>query len=342
MTGDLLRAMPKVELHVHLEGAVRPETFLRLARRDPAAGISSAADVAALFAFRDLDHFLSLFSGCAAVLRRPEDFQLVTTELGLRSAAEGVRYLEVTFSPHTHLRRNGIGFDEQIDAVAAGAAAVRARTGTEMRFILDHVRDYPLDEAFQTAQWCVEGRGRGVVGLGLGGGERGRPASLFAPAIRWAREQGVPFVPHAGEAAGPEGVWDALAFDPPRIGHGIRAIEDPRLLGELCERGTVLEICPTSNVRLGTATSYAGHPLRALLDAGVRVVIGTDDPAMFGIGLLDEYRTVVRRMKLTPADLAAANLAGVAAALLPEPDRDRLAAAFRAEYARLGLAARAG
>jgi adenosine deaminase len=337
MTGDPLRAMPKVELHVHLEGTVRPETFLRLARRDRMAGISAAGDVAALFDFRDFDHFLALFSGCAAVLRRPEDFELVTTELGLRSAAEGVRYLEVTFSPHTHLRGNGIGFDEQMDAVAAGASAVRARTGTEMRFILDHVRDYPLDEAFRTAQWCVEGRDRGVVGLGLGGGERGRPASLFAPAIRWARERGVPFVPHAGEAAGPDSVWDALAFDPPRIGHGFRAIEDPLLVEELRERGTVLEICPTSNVRLGTVAGYREHPLRALLDAGVRVVLGTDDPAMFGTGLVDEYRSAVREMGLTPADLAAANLAGIGAALLPEPDRARMAAAFRAEYARLGL-----
>ncbi|MEU2613217.1 adenosine deaminase [Micromonospora sp. NPDC007271] len=336
---DLIRAMPKVELHVHLEGSVQPETFLRLSRRNGTwTGLSDTDAVAELFNFRDLDAFLRLYSECAAVLRRPEDFVLVTVEMGLRAASQGIRYLEVTFSPHTHLRANGIPIDEQIDAVAAGAASVRRQTGTQLRFIMDHVRDYPLDECWRTAEWCVRGRDRGIAGLGLGGTERGRPASLFAPALTWAHEHGVPFVPHAGEAAGPDSVWDALAFAPTRIGHGFRAAEDPELLTVLRERQVVLEICPTSNLRTGTVSTPASHPLRRLIDAGVAVTLGTDDPAMFHTDLTAEYRLAVRDLGLTVKELAAANLAGIGAALLPGAERDRLAAEFRAEYRKLGLA----
>jgi adenosine deaminase len=177
-----------------------------------------------------------------------------------------------------------------------------------------------------------------VVALGLGGYEPGYPASTYAEAIRWAQAQGVPFVPHAGEAVGPEGVWDALQFDPPRIGHGVRAADDPALVAHLRERGTVLELCPSSNVCLGNVPSLEAHPLRRLWDAGVRVTINSDDPPMFNTTLLDEYRLAATAFDFTPAELARASLTAMEAALLPRIERVALETEFRAAFTRLGLA----
>jgi adenosine deaminase len=206
-----------------------------------------------------------------------------------------------------------------------------------MRFILDHVRGFPVDVCWQNAEWCAQARDRGVVALGLAGFEPAGLAADYAEPIRWAQAQGLAFIPHAGEAAGPESVWDALAFNPPRIGHGFRAADDPALVAQLRERGVVLEICPTSNVCTASVPSLAAHPVRRLWDAGVRLTINSDDPPMFNTTLLDEYRLVVAAFGFTPAELAQANRVAIGAASLPPPERERLAATFEAEFALRGL-----
>ena len=176
-----------------------------------------------------------------------------------------------------------------------------------------------------------------MVALGLAGYEPNRPASLYADAIRWAQAQGVPFIPHAGEAVGPQGIWDALRFDPPRIGHGFRAAQDRELVRYLRERGVVLEICPTSNLRTGAVSSLAAHPLPQLWDAGVRLTINSDDPLMFHTRLVDEYRLAVTHFGFTPTELARVSLTAVQAALLEPQARLHLEAAFRDELGRLGI-----
>ncbi|HMA36206.1 MAG TPA: adenosine deaminase [Chloroflexia bacterium] len=334
----LLVAMPKAELHIHLEGAIRPATLLALAQRHGVdIGCRDLAGLRELYRFRDFRHFIELYGVIIQTIRAPEDFVLIAEELGRDAAAQGTRYLETTFTMGSHVLRKGLPFEEIMDALATAVASVRRENGVEIRFILDHVRGWPPEECQQAAEWCVRGRDRGVVALGLGGYEPGNPASLYAEAIRWVQAQGLPFVPHAGEAAGPGGIWDALAFGPPRIGHGIRAVDDPALVTYLRDHGIVLEICPTSNVCTGSVPSLAAHPLRRLWDAGVPLTINSDDPPMFGTTLLDEYRLAVTHFGFTPAELAQVSRTAIGAALLPAADRARLVAGFEADLQHLGL-----
>jgi adenosine deaminase len=335
---ELIWRLPKVETHVHLEGSVRPGTLRRIARRHGLdLGRLDEADVADLFRFRSFRHFTELYEQCCAALREPADLQLLTEELAEAAHEQNVRHLEVTFSPGTHRRGSGIPFDEQLDAVSRGAEQARRRTGVSMRFVVDHVRGESVRECQRVAEWAVAGASGAVVGLGLGGFEPGRPASLFAEPIRWAAARGVPFVPHAGEAVGPEGIWDCLAFDPPRIAHGIRAVEDPALLTVLRDRGIVLDVCPTSNLRTGVVGSAQAHPLRRLWEAGVRLTLNTDDPSMFHTDMVSEYRLAARWHGFTVGQLAGTTMIAVEAALLPDPARAALRERVLAELAALDV-----
>ncbi|WP_246478548.1 adenosine deaminase [Saccharothrix ecbatanensis] len=329
--------LPKAELHVHLEGALRPATLLDLARRNGSefAGLDERW-LAERFRFRDFRHFADLYTTCTDVFRGPEDFARAVVELAADLAPQGVLHAEVTCSAITHHRDRGIPFDEVVDGLWAGAEEARRDSGVVTRFVLDHVRDLSTEDCSRTAEWCVRGRDRGVVALGLGGFEPGRPASLFGPAIRWARDRGVPFVPHAGEAVGAEGVRDALEFDPVRIGHGFRAADEPGLVAELAGRGTVLEICPTSNLRTGVVTDLADHPARRLHTAGVPLVLGSDDPLLFGSSTLGEYRAATTGLGFGTADLVAAARTSLLASLVDDDERNRMVAAHDAYVARWG------
>lgn len=336
---ELIRRLPKVETHVHLEGSIRPATLLRLARRHGLdLGRLDKARITDLFRFRSFRHFTELYERCCDALREPADLQLLTEELADAAHGQNVRHLEVTFSPGTHRHGPGIPFDEQLDAVRRGAEEAWRRTGVSMRFIVDHVRGESVQQCQQVAEWAVAGRPDGVVGLGLGGFEPGRPASLFAEPIRWAAARGVPFVPHAGEAVGPEGVWDCLAFHPPRIAHGIRAVEDPALVTALRNRGVVLDVCLTSNLRTGVVPTPQAHPLRRLWEAGVRVTLNTDDPSMFHTDLVAEHRLAARWHGFTVAQLAGMTMIAVEAALLPDSARTQLRERVRTELDELGIA----
>ena len=337
-TAAIIAALPKAELHVHLEGSIRPGTLLLLAQRNGIdLGCKDEESLQALYHYQDFRHFVKLYGVITSALCQPEDFSLITQELGLEAAQQGTRYLEVTFSAAIHYRRKGIPFDEMIDAIAEGAQAVRRQVGVEMRFILDHVRGYPPEYCQLTAEWCAQGRDRGVVALGLGGYEPDWPASLYTEAIHWVQSQGIPFVPHAGEAVGPEGIWDALQFNPPRIGHGFRAAEDSTLVDYLREREIALEICPTSNVCTGSVPNLEAHPLRYLWDAGVLVTINSDDPPMFNTTLLNEYHLAFTRFGFTLQELARLSLNAARSSLLPVEKRTQLIESFQADIARLGL-----
>ena len=335
---EFVAGMPKAELHVHLEGSLRPATLLELAKRNGTgfAGLDERW-LAERFRFRDFRHFADLYGTCTDVFRGPEDFARAVAELAADLAPQGVVHAEVTCSAITHHRDRGIPFDEVVDGLWDGAGRALRDSGVVVRFVLDHVRDLSTEDCRLTAEWCVRGRDRGVVALGLGGFEPGRPASLFRESVDWARGQGVPFVPHAGEAVGADGVRDALAFDPVRLGHGFRAAESPELVAELVRRGTVLEVCPTSNLRTGVVADLAGHPVRALHAAGVPVVLGSDDPLLFGSSTLGEYRTALTGLDLDVPDLVTAARTSLRASLVEDRVRDRLVAAHDDYVARWGV-----
>ncbi len=341
-TSSFIERMPKVELHVHLEGAIAPETLLTLARRN---GVELPADdVAGLrrwFAFRDFDHFVEIYVAVTRCLRHAEDYELIAHEFGAAMARQNIRYAEVTFSPSTH-RLLGVPQEAWFRGLSAGRRRAQEEFGVRFNWVFDIVR-FPIaqrerfDRADYTTAVAIEGRAEGVVGFGLGGTEAGAPPEPFAPWFDRARAAGLRSVPHAGETVGPESIWGALrALGAERIGHGVRCVEDPALVAELRERQIPLEVCPTSNVCLGGSATLAGHQLPQLLREGLYVTLNSDDPPMFNTTLTDEYLRCAAAFGWDRDTVTSLVLNGVRAALLLDNERAALETAFRAEFAALG------
>lgn len=330
---ELIRRMPKAELHVHLEGSVRPETLLDLGRRHGVSyPFSDAEGAREWFRFRDFPHFIEVYVAICNCLLAVEDYDRVTHELAEEASRQNIRYLEVTIAPASLIApRNIASPDVVIAGCRVGAQRALADFGVRMQFILDAVRSRPVEHVMALARWTAENQGDGLVGLGLGGQEVGYPAMLHAAAIRDARERGVRISLHAGETVGPESVWDALEAGSERIGHGVTSIHDPELVRHLVERGIVLEVSPTSNICLGVAPSYVEHSFRALYDAGVTLTVNTDDPPMFGATLTGEYLALAEHCRFTLDELIDLNLNAVRAAFLPEDERAALLAEFEQE-----------
>jgi adenosine deaminase len=283
---DFIRAMPKVELHVHLQGATQPETLLHLAQRNqiplPAATVD---ELRAWYTFRDFDHFIAIYDLICECFRSGDDIDWAMREFISGQAAQNILYTELTFTPPRY-----IPWEEQWAALSRARAWGQQTYGILVNYVLDIPREYDAATGLLIADWCIRAQDDGVVALGLGGPEVGNPAERFAEAFQWARAAGLPTVPHAGEVVGPEGIWDALTHaDPVRIGHGVRCLEDPALVQHLREQKIALEVCPTSNVLLGVCNLWASHPLPELLAAGLIVTLNSDDPPMFNTTLTEEY-----------------------------------------------------
>jgi adenosine deaminase len=289
-----LEAAPKVELHVHLEGSIRPDMLLTLARRNavslPADSVEGLRD---WFHFRDFRHFLDVYMAITRCLRRQEDYAFITYEFGAEMARQHVRYAEVTFSPSTH---HALGIPDHVflDGLAQGRAQALAAFGVRIAWVFDIVRSVSdFAECHRLADYttaiAIDYRDQGVVALGLGGMEAGYPAALFAPYFERARAAGLHSTPHSGETGGPDSMWESLRLlGAERIGHGVRAIESPELVAHLAQGRIPLEVNPTSNIRLGIYPDYAAHPLRRLHNAGVTVTVNSDDPPLFNTTLNDE------------------------------------------------------
>jgi aminodeoxyfutalosine deaminase len=320
------RACPKIELHVHLEGTIRAETTLRLARRHGVELAETPEELAAMLQFRDFENFIEAFLVVTGVLLHEDDFREILVEYAEEAATHGAVYLEAIFSPAQAVRR-GVSWDSVFSGYCDGIEEARERHGVEVRLTPDVTRSFPLDIAEETARRAIAYRDRGVVGLGLGGYEAEFPPEPFEEVFRLARDAGLGSVPHAGEVAGPESVRGALhALGARRIRHGVSAVQDEELMQELAEREIVLDVCPTSNVLTGVIGSLEEHPLPRLLAAGIHCSISTDDPAFFKTDLTREH-DAAWSLGLHPREAFAAGLAG---ALCDEDTRDRLRAAGEA------------
>jgi adenosine deaminase len=336
--GPFIAALPKVELHVHLEGSVRPETLLTLARKAGSPlGQRSLADLAEVYRFRDFLHFVETYITVCDTLVTGADYALITEELGADAARQNIRHVEATFTPIRHVAVRGASFDEVMDGLAAGVMAAREKYGVSIRFIFYHPRDLGIEAALHTVAWAAAGQDRGVVALGLSGYENEVSSLPFAPAVEAARAAGLHFVPHAGEIAGPHVVAEVLELGAERIGHGIRVIDDPALVARLRDLQIPLEVCPTSNLRTGAVPSLAAHPLRRLWDAGLRITLNSDDPPMFNTDLLREYTLAVTEFDFTLGDLARCSLNAVDAAFLDAADKERITAEILAVCAHWGI-----
>jgi aminodeoxyfutalosine deaminase len=281
---DFLRSLPKAELHVHLEGSIEVATLLELA---PAL---SREEAEARYQYDDFLGFLDSYKWVNHFLQTPRDYALVARRLFERLHREGVVHAEVNLSAGVILWRN-----QSVEAMFEAVAEEAARAPFPVLFLFDAVRQFGLEAAWAVARAAVALRDRGVVGYGIGGDEARGPATLFREVFSYARGNGLHLVPHAGEYTSARSIWEALEVGAERIGHGIRAIEDPALLRHLRERGIPLEICISSNVRTGAVASLEAHPVRQLWEAGVPIVLNSDDPPMFQTTLLGEYRLAAEK-----------------------------------------------
>lgn len=332
-----IQRMPKAELHVHLEGSVRPETLLKLARRHHVS--LPADDVPGLqkwYTFRDFDHFVEIYMTISSCLRSAEDIELVAREFLIGQAEQNILHSEVTFTPFNQLFNCGLAFRPQMDAVRRAREWGMKELGTRLEVILDIPREHPAEVGDKVAEWVIECHGEGVVAMGLGGPERGNRPSKFRRAFERVREAGIPCILHAGETDGPQSVWNAInVAGTRRIGHGVRAIEDPALVGHLQKTQLTLEVCPTSNVCLGVFPSLQGHVLPILIEKGLKVTINSDDPPMFNTTLTGEYLACQRAYGWERERIEQLALTAVDESLLLPAERAALRQKFVAQCAAL-------
>jgi adenosine deaminase/aminodeoxyfutalosine deaminase len=288
---DFITALPKAELHLHLEGSIEPETLHEL---DP------SQDFTNLYQYSDFDAFLKTFGVVGKLLRGPDDYALITRRLLERLHSQNVRYAEIIVAAGVVLWKEQ-DFGPIFDAICAAAAESPVR----VRWILDAVRQFGTEHVLRVAELAAARQKEGVVAFGIGGSEERGPAELFADVFAFARREGLHLVAHAGESVGPESIWAALALGAERIGHGIAAVWDEKLMTHLRDRKIPLEVCVTSNLVTGVVKRLEDHPMRRLYDAGVPITLNTDDPAMFRCTLDGEYRLAMDAFGFTETELGA-------------------------------------
>lgn len=305
-----LAALPKAELHIHLEGSIRPSTLEEFSDR---AGVTVPRS------FNSLNTFVESFRAAWATMSVPGDYGRMMREYCEDAARAGVRYAEVTM----------VTIGRPFDCLEEAVEAASSQSDVVVRIIPDIPRNFPIEVA-----WAILEGAEGVpdvIGIGLGGPEEGYPPELFEEVFAKAVERGLRSIPHAGEDAGPESVHGALgALKAERIQHGVRAVEDPKLVEQLAERNIPLAVCPTSNLVLGVVSSLEAHPIRELWDAGVSVSVNTDDPGFFDCDLVGEYEIAGRLLGLDREGYGRLAAGSVDGSFAPEALKEELYVDIRA------------
>jgi aminodeoxyfutalosine deaminase len=286
----ILHSLPKAELHLHLEGSIEEETLSELA---PGCDL-------ARYRFADFAGFIESFKWVTGYLRSPGDYALITRRLLASLERQNVRYAEITLSAGVVLWRK-----QDFAAIYEAVRGAVAESSVTVFWILDAIRHFGPEPAMEVARLAAERVDDGVVAFGIGGDEARGPAEWFRDVFVFAKTRGLRLTAHAGETCGPESVWRALEIGAERIGHGISSVQDPALLQHLRDRDIPLEICISSNVATGAVPSLAAHPIRRIYDAGVPIVLNSDDPAMFGTTLTHEYEVARDQFGFSDRELEA-------------------------------------
>jgi adenosine deaminase len=330
---NIWQQRPKVELHVHLEGSIQPETLLELAKRNGIVLPGSTPDeIREWYRFRDFDHFVSVYTTITSAIQTTEDLLLVWKRFIDGQHAQNVLHTEVTYTASTVAERCRISWLDQ-RAVLADAQAYARELHVSLGIILDIVRGESPERAATVLDWVRDGREVGVVALGLAGDER-LPADGYRATFDAAHTDGIPVVPHAGEFTDAAAVRAIVELTrPARIEHGLGVLSDPYFTQEMADRQIALDVCPSSNVCLHAAPTWEEHPLPRMLDAGLCVTINSDDPPMFGTTLSDEWHRCETYFGFD-ADIGySLTLNAVRAAILSESEKVRLREQIRVGYA---------
>lgn len=338
LTPEAIKAMPKIDLHRHLEGSLRLKTLLEIAQKYgldlPAADTERLRPLVQITNDPpDYEVFLSKFEVLRHFYRSPEAIHRLAYEVVADAALDNIQYLELRFSPQALARVRGFSMREVADWVIEAAQKASADYGIEVRLIVTLVRHDPFEQAKLVAEVAFERHDRGIVGLDLAGNEVKFPAGPFVPLFAEAKRLGMGVTVHAGEWASAEGVRQAIEeLYADRIGHGVRAIENSKVLKLVMERQVALEVCLTSNLQTGVVQQLHHHPFIDFLNLGVKVTLNTDDPTISNLSLSDEYQVAVDLLGLGHEDLRKLVLNAVNSAFLPEKERLRLSDYFDRQF----------
>jgi adenosine deaminase len=330
-----IAALPKVELHIHLLGTIRPSTLLDfIDEADIEIPYKSESDLAQLFQYQDFGHFISVYGEVVSYITKEKQFERLAYEMLESLAAHNVRYAEISFSAPDHMRRE-LEFNAMLDAISRGIRRANRKTGVEADVRIDLVRNYGPESAFEVLDW-IRDRIDSIVSVDIGGSEHNFPAKPFAPVYEEARKMGLHLVAHAGEAEGPESIWDAIKFlGVERIGHGTSAIDDIKLMDHIKENGVAIESCPVSNVRTGVVASIEEHPIREFYDRGLLVTVSSDDPAFFDTDISFEYMQLHDHLGFSLSDLYSITQNGIRSAFISDDKKDALLNEAEAAYSKI-------
>ena len=318
------KSMPKVELHLHLEGAM-PPALARDMAKEKSIDVSGIFDEQGHYRYKDFWDFLKVYEAATEALKTPEDFARLTTAVLEQSAEHGVIYSETFLSPDFCGGRDVGAWREYLAAIQEAADAAEKSDGIILRGIITCIRHFGPAKAKETALCAAETAGDWIVGFGIAGDELAGSPKDFDYSFDMAREAGLRLTAHAGEWGGPESVRDAVRdLRVERIGHGVRAIEDPALVDQLAEQGIVLEVCPGSNVALGVYPTWSDHPIARLREAGVPVTISTDDPPFFHTTMTREFEELSNAFGWEDEDFRTLNEAAINAAFCDAATKDTL------------------
>lgn len=338
---SLIPRLPKVDLHLHLDGSLRTQTVLELAQQQgiplPGRTLDELRGILEVWGkAKDLADYLTRFDLPVRILQRPDALTRVARELVEDISQENVRYAEIRFAPWLHTRR-GMRLSQAIQAVLVGLRQGEERSGVKTSLIVCCMRHHSPQDNLTLAEVAAAFKGQGLGGLDLAGDEAlTTPATLPVAAFRLAQEQGLHRTVHAGEAAGPESINAAVhLLGAERLGHGVRLREDPALMEEVRQRGIALEMCPTSNVQTNVVNTLADHPIDTYLRAGIRVTVNTDNRRVSDTSLTQEYTLMVKLFGWGLEEIIATTRNSLQAAFLPEEEREALLAMFEREWANI-------
>jgi aminodeoxyfutalosine deaminase len=318
---DWLRKLPKVELHLHLEGTIQPETLLQLSKRHDVEPLTAEA-ARKLYIYENFSGFMDSFKAVSARLKEPDDYELITYNMIRDLAAQGVVHAEVYISFGIIYYWKNQEVEPYVEAIERGRVRGEKDFGTTVYWLIDAVRHFGADEATKVFRKAAELRHQypSIVGIGIGGDEARGGADLFKESYAEAKTAGLRLTAHAGETIGPESIWAALNIGAERVGHALSAQNDSELLDVLAAKQVPLELNVTSNIRTGCCKSFEEHPVKLYFESGLMVTINSDDPPMFGSNLLDEYALVQERFEFSLEQMRELAANAVEASFLP-PER---------------------
>jgi len=331
----LIRALPKAEQHVHIVGSIRPETLLWFAEEGRLEKpFKTFKDVRRFFKFRNFPHFITTYIAVLDCITKEDQFERITYEMLENDARCNVRYVEASFSAFDHVKK-GLDYGLMIDAINRGVYRAHCDFGIECNLRIDLVRNYGPDVGMKVLD-LIEQKCSNIVSVDIGGSEEMFPPKPYAPVYHRAKEMGLHLVAHAGEAAGPESVWDAVKYlNVERIGHGVAASRDPELMNYLLKRGITIEMCLTSNLKTRVISSLKKHPIRTFLERGLSVTVSTDDPSMFNTDMNNEYLKLHQHLNFTIPELFQLSLNAIDSSFLPEKKKTSMHKSFLKEFERL-------